>query len=996
MKHTSVRTDDFETQGTLLRVTGRQGYEKSTDVWITKTAELEFEQKGEDTNDPGWNVLNGEQEHYRIPYELEHLNLNGKVDLQLAKHPVCNSLDNVKIKPVGCTSFYNAYPKTQSKLLPYLIPSGTRDRVEFQRQTTALFDSSSESGVVPPVVYWNPLVNDHFVFTTHPDSHLVGDIHDLATVGFCPRSKVFGGQLHPLIQFGVAPGDDGNNFAAFVGASPHLIRVDYSEYNDELSFNSEGDVVVLIDAHVLNQAVNPGGTWHHFKLDMAVPVRPSYIENDKWTMKFDKNGIAGRVSQHSKSLPHEVQQAEQVFGLKNGNDYDEEGSNNAKYVYSETRFNEFWELFLSSPHETRKILPNNTTPIPVAHVGSTLRLFLRRPKFSKGQLRNWETDPGINRLFTWFDKRIDDNGPVEHRLEGFNTLPTPFNIFGHQRSATVDKAVGEWGVTWADTGNIDGNGDYPERMINSFVLTIDDWDLFERLRTLANIETICLKLQGGQYVVKSSNGFANDRPPVLIAEVPFAQNRYDYLNRQFFIQFQRQHAVFTVAPNIFTITITRLGGALPLWHVGNAAFANGKPLIGSVDDLFGNAANNDAGAWLASSVPGQSLVGVPTALATDYTSDVTEIPFVFAQNTRPMFHTDVLQNENFSHHVKALPTEPGVGQPGEPLFDALAVMFQGDVYCEEPKFSTRLAAGEPRTTYREVLMGRNKANKSVEFHEPFFGLDSGMSTYGVNKIFKPKPWHSILLQDVDYFFQHPNKSDATFQRGSDKYTMVIDEEIQSFTGKALLTHSDTTKLTVRSRDGLDQRVKLLEHVHDSYPLFEKSKIQVTGSVVPSGTVSIYSERGVPDFLFIYAERNLRDDATFIPSGNPIIAGISFYGRANALKTLGFPYLISKHELWQATLRNAHYQSKAEDLYEIGGCLLSREDLGTMERQNFRLSDPFDYDMKVTLENETGGSHEEQLERNLDDITLHVCCIYEDSVILKGTAQTLTFLEEKRN
>ena len=117
MKHTSVRTDDFETSGTLLRVTGRQGYEKSTDVWISQTADVEFEQKGDDTNDPGWNVLNGEQEHYMIPYEFRHLNLNGKVDLQLAKHPVCGSLDNVKIKPVGCTSFYNAYPKTQSKLL---------------------------------------------------------------------------------------------------------------------------------------------------------------------------------------------------------------------------------------------------------------------------------------------------------------------------------------------------------------------------------------------------------------------------------------------------------------------------------------------------------------------------------------------------------------------------------------------------------------------------------------------------------------------------------------------------------------------------------------------------------------------------------------------------------------------------------------------------------------------------------------------------------------
>lgn len=90
MKHTRVRTGVFKTDGTLLHVTGRQGYEKSTDVWITQTADVEFEQKGEDTVDPGWNVLDGEQNFYAIPHTLQQLNLNGEVDLQLAKHPVCD------------------------------------------------------------------------------------------------------------------------------------------------------------------------------------------------------------------------------------------------------------------------------------------------------------------------------------------------------------------------------------------------------------------------------------------------------------------------------------------------------------------------------------------------------------------------------------------------------------------------------------------------------------------------------------------------------------------------------------------------------------------------------------------------------------------------------------------------------------------------------------------------------------------------------------------
>ena len=97
MKHTRVRTDNFETNGTLLRVTGRQGYEKSTDVWITREAEVHFEHNGGDTNDPGWNVLGGDlmnQNFYNIPHQLTQLNLTGEVQLQLAPHPICNSLDS--------------------------------------------------------------------------------------------------------------------------------------------------------------------------------------------------------------------------------------------------------------------------------------------------------------------------------------------------------------------------------------------------------------------------------------------------------------------------------------------------------------------------------------------------------------------------------------------------------------------------------------------------------------------------------------------------------------------------------------------------------------------------------------------------------------------------------------------------------------------------------------------------------------------------------------
>ena len=175
MKHTRVRTDVFETNSSLLRVTGRQGYEKSTDVWITRESKVEFEQKGDDTNDPGFNVI-GSDSSYSIPYPLKQLNLTGSVDLQLAPNPICDSMDNVKIKPVGCKSFYDAYPKTQSKLLPYLVPSGTRERISFQTTDhTCDFTKKSETEDLDLVVHWDPRVNGNFVLSTHANGKDVGD-----------------------------------------------------------------------------------------------------------------------------------------------------------------------------------------------------------------------------------------------------------------------------------------------------------------------------------------------------------------------------------------------------------------------------------------------------------------------------------------------------------------------------------------------------------------------------------------------------------------------------------------------------------------------------------------------------------------------------------------------------------------------------------------------------------------------------------------------------
>ena len=135
------------------------------------------------------------------------------------------------------------------------------------------------------------------------------------------------------------------------------------------------------------------------------------------------------------------------------------------------------------------------------------------------------------------------------------------------------------------------------------------------------------------------------------------------------------------------------------------------------------------------------------------------------------------------------------------------------------------------------------------------------------------------------------------------------------------------------------------------------------------------------------------DATFVPDDHPKIIGIEFYGRTNKNKAL-CSYLNDKHEIWQATLRNAHPMADDGPLIETGGVLISKEDVGTLERHDYSTLDNFDYDIKVFIENEDGGSYAEETARNNDSITVRVCCIYQDQLLLKGSSGNLSFVEAK--
>ena len=295
----------------------------------------------------------------------------------------------------------------------------------------------------------------------------------------------------------------------------------------------------------------------------------------------------------------------------------------------------------------------------------------------------------------------------------------------------------------------------------------------------------------------------------------------------------------------------------------------------------------------------------------------------------------------------------------------------------------------PANTEQPILVNRTtvlsvRDTNTATFREPLFGLDSGMATYGVQRIFNPQRWYSILLQDFYYNFDPSN-----IQTLNNNLLSVIEDA----NGKAIkldpnhiTLKRNRINMKIRSRDALDQKMKALTKIEKRYPLIERH----TASADNSNTAifSIYSERGVPDYLFIFAERQ-HDGIVEAVVGFPIISGVDFYGRTNNTKSL-CNYLFDEHEIWHATRRNSNIGCDLEVLRNVGGVLLSKEDLGTLERDEFSSKDCFDYDIKVLYKNETSDAPVIAL-----DVTITLVTIFEDAIFLKGPNGQMTFAEEKR-
>ena len=197
MLHKRVRVDDYTTDGRVLRITGRSGYETSTDLWIERAFGLKFRAARDEEYDRGWHLAY--DDFYTLDWEYTRPNLHGQMEIGLIKGGGLNdSMENLQFKPVGCNNHYNCYPKMQRKILPYLIPFDRWGNVEFMTKydrTITMGVDNNDAGL-PQDIRWDPTHNGNFVVTYVMDAkdRLIGLNPNPGQRGFCPRD---------LIQFGV-------------------------------------------------------------------------------------------------------------------------------------------------------------------------------------------------------------------------------------------------------------------------------------------------------------------------------------------------------------------------------------------------------------------------------------------------------------------------------------------------------------------------------------------------------------------------------------------------------------------------------------------------------------------------------------------------------------------------------------------------------------------------------------------------------------------------
>jgi hypothetical protein len=314
-------------------------------------------------------------------------------------------------------------------------------------------------------------------------------------------------------------------------------------------------------------------------------------------------------------------------------------------------------------------------------------------------------------------------------------------------------------------------------------------------------------------------------------------------------------------------------------------------------------------------------------------------------------------------------------------------MCKGTVETEQPFFES----GMQPNTFRSIL-------PSVDAREPFFGFMSGMSTHGVDKIFKPKQVYPLLLQDYSYTIVDKQSSPQFFTGGQ---SMVLDNAGVVIPTAYVRIHdiSDTT-LFVRGRRNADQVNKRLDSIDLYYPLiFEYTSITTPDAPNANNltcTVPIVTEYGIPEFLFVYAERQLPDSIPYRPDTYPTIVGLDVrFAYTN--NKLG-KYLGNELELWKAVRKNHHKLKFTKELKDKeGAVLLNATDIGFWGMNRMDKSDIFELNVNVIVKPNPKAQNEADATRDIrygSPMKVTVALIYEDRMFISGTADRISFQKIK--
>jgi hypothetical protein len=648
--------------------------------------------------------------------------------------------------------------------------------------------------------------------------------------------------------------------------------------------------------------------------------------------------------------------------------------------------NEFLEIPLYAHNQQTQLLAaGNNIPAWFDPEDDKYSLWVRRPKFARGQIRNHEMHPGAARYQQWYRKKVTNSTtPLEYQLQDDFTpfYELAYNAF----DPLAVKTVGNFFVTWDNLpgGNI-------TRVISEWHFRFDDNAEFLRVSNSPAGTEHNLLFRVTELLDRSNNG---DWPGV------GARNAVGYnplahagIERYFWLRFRRNMVLQPFVPALremefhradyFNINVYQNVEQPQLQNVSQLSSANPSAWMEPVGqrartslDMFDARSGFATAAVIGVSEffisAGQDQFGTPTTVTDQGVAQHEH----YHVSSWPMFPDTLTDYSEHDKLVAGASNDPlNAGVAGDLLFQRLNAMFTGNIGTQVPSYSIG-------HDYSEVTNTRSNATAltPVEIKEPLFGLDSGMSTYSVSNMFYPHFWYDILVQDVDYLFGKTD-TNAMFASRSDS----VQVNNAATTLGIEFSEATNTKLIIRSRDGLDQRNKLLSRVNKRYPLLYPYYETVDGD---TARFKLYYERGVPDYFFIFGETQFTSKGIPITKQNPVISGINFYARLNNNKSL-CSYL-QADELWNATRRNAHPRSYMTELRQIGGVLLSMFDIGTLEREEYKQNTCLDMDVEVKIDISGLSTLIQAM-----PIKITLVAVFEDKLVFQGQNGSMSFFEEPR-